>query len=463
MLTSRRALSIFSLVMINVIAVDSLRTLPIGALLGFSLISYYFLAALAFFIPLALVTAELATTLPNTGGIYLWVREAFGTRFAFVTIWLQWIYNIVWYPTILAFISTTLATVFAPDMGTNRYFILITSLVFFWLFTLFNCFGMRISGLISILGATLGTLLPMAGIILVAIIWAACGQPLGIHSSDSLLPESHSLGNLSLFTQILFGLVGLEMSAVHAEDVRNPQRDYPRALLFSVIIIISALTMASLSVAIILPAGQVSLISGLIDAYHRFFSTYHVPWLSHCVAILIILGGASGVSAWIIGSAKLLLVCARDGTLPHPLARVNRHGMPVPVLVLQGVVFSALCSIFSLMDSIDTAYLILSELSAQMALIVYIMIFLSAIKLRFTYPQLTGSFEVPGGRWGMLAIAGTGLSCCVLAIIIGFIPPAQIQTVSSSLFISILGAGLVGFLIVPFLWLFLFRRTQESA
>src|SRR5258708_37865689 len=92
-----KILSLFSLVMINVIAVDSLRTLPISAAYGYSLIFYYVLAALAFFIPSTLVSAELATGWPTIGGVYIWVREAFGNRWGFLAIWLQWIYNVVWY------------------------------------------------------------------------------------------------------------------------------------------------------------------------------------------------------------------------------------------------------------------------------------------------------------------------------------------------------------------------------
>src|SRR3990167_3223412 len=106
---NKKILSVFSLVMINIIAVDSLRTLAITAELGFSLVFYYLIAALAFFIPAALVAEELATAYPNTGGIYIWVREAFGIRVAFITSWMQWIYNVVWYPTMLAFIAGTIA------------------------------------------------------------------------------------------------------------------------------------------------------------------------------------------------------------------------------------------------------------------------------------------------------------------------------------------------------------------
>ncbi|MDP3269259.1 MAG: amino acid permease, partial [Legionella sp.] len=136
---SKKVLNVFSLVMINIIAVDSLRTLPISAKLGLSLISYYIVAAFAFFIPVALVAAELATAYPNTGGIYVWVREAFGKRAGFITIWLQWIYNVVWYPTMLAFIAATLSYLIAPDLANNKFYLLGTALSLFWLFTLLNC------------------------------------------------------------------------------------------------------------------------------------------------------------------------------------------------------------------------------------------------------------------------------------------------------------------------------------
>src|SRR5262245_25822142 len=112
--SSKKILGVFSLVMINVIAVDSLRSLPFSATYGFSLIFYYLLAAICFFFPVALVAAELATGWPNKGGIYVWVREAFGERWGFLVIWLQWIYNVVWYPTILAFIAGTIAYLFDP-------------------------------------------------------------------------------------------------------------------------------------------------------------------------------------------------------------------------------------------------------------------------------------------------------------------------------------------------------------
>jgi glutamate:GABA antiporter len=448
---SKKVLNVFSLVMINVIAVDSLRTLPISAKLGLSLISYYIVAALAFFIPVALVAAELATAYPNTGGIYVWVREAFGRRAGFITIWLQWIYNVVWYPTMLAFIAATLSYLIAPELANNKFYLLGTALGLFWLFTLLNCFGMKLSSIVSIIGASVGTILPMLVINNLGAIWMFQGRPVAVNYPSSWLPDFSSFGNLSLFSAILFGLIGMEMSAVHAEEVKNPQRDYPRALFYSTILIISTLSLGSLAIVIVVPNDNLSVVSGLIDAYAVFFSSYHMPWMTLVIAVLIILGGLSGVSAWIIGPTKGLLVSARDGSLPAQFARVNKYGAPVTILITQGIIFSILSTIFILLDSINAAYWMLSDLSAQMALLVYIIMFSAAIKLRYSHPDHPRGYTIPGGNIVMWLVSGIGILCCIAAMIVGFIPPSQIPVGNIYLFESFLIGGLILFVLVPWL------------
>lgn len=445
----KKVLSVFSLVMINVIAVDSLRTLPISAKLGLPLVSYYVIAALAFFIPVALVAAELATAYPNTGGIYVWVREAFGKRAGFITIWLQWIYNVVWYPTMLAFIAATLSYLIAPELSNNKFYLLGTVLGLFWLFTLLNCFGMKVSSIVSIIGASIGTVLPMLVIIFLAALWAIQGKPMAVDYPTSILPNFDSLGNLSLFSAVLFGLIGMEMSAVHAEEVKDPQRDYPRALFYSTFLIISTLSLGSLAIVIVVPNNSLSVVSGLIDAYAVFFNSYHMPWMTSIIAVLIILGGLSGVSAWIIGPTKGLLVSAQDGSLPERFARTNRYGAPTTILFTQAVIFSVLSTVFILLPSINAAYWILSDLSAQMALLVYIIMFAAAIKLRYSKPDQPRGYTIPGGNIVMWIVSGMGIICCVSAMIVGFAPPSQIPIGNVFVFETLLICGLILFVLIP--------------
>ena len=105
----RRVLSIFVLAMLNVSIMASLRNLPLVAEFGLSAICYFLIVALFFLIPCALISAELATGWPKSGGIYIWVREGLGDRFGFMAIWMQWVHNVAWYPVIMSFIAVTLA------------------------------------------------------------------------------------------------------------------------------------------------------------------------------------------------------------------------------------------------------------------------------------------------------------------------------------------------------------------
>lgn len=449
---NKRVLSVFSLVMINVIAVDSLRTLPISAEYGFSLVFFYCLAAIIFFIPVALVSAELATGWPQRGGLYIWVREAFGPRAGFFTIWLQWIYNVVWYPTILAFIAATIAYLVNPLLSNDPKYLLFTVLAIFWGATFVNFFGMRVSSFISTMGAIFGTLIPMLIIIVLGIVWLSVGNPSAIEfSRQSFIPEWDNIGNLVLFTNVLFGLVGLEMSAVHAEEVKNPQRDYPKSLFYSVIIIFSTLTLSSLAVAVAVPQSELSLVSGLIDAFAKFFNAFDMPWMIPVIAGMIVLGGVSVVSTWVIGPTKGLMVAAADGNLPHSLAKMNRYGAPSRVLLLQAVVFTLLSSVYILMDTVNESYWLLSALTAQLALIVYVLMFAAMIKLRYSQPDKYRAYKIPGGNIWVWIIALLGTLTCVAAVILGFFPPNHIKINNIWFFEAFLWGGMILFCSVPFI------------
>jgi amino acid transporter len=420
----KRVLSVFSLVMINIIAVDSLRSLPINAELGLSIISYYVIFAIFFFIPTALVAAECATGWPATGGLYVWVREAFGRRWGFITLWLQWIYNIVWYPTILAFLANIMAFLINPAWANNKIYLFSSVLILFWGGTLLNCFGMRLSSWISTAGAILGTLVPMVIITLLGFRWLTGTEPQQIEFTwHNLLPNLSTWQQLALIPNVLFGLIGMEMSAVHAEEVKNPQRDYPKALLYSTIIIFVSLICASLAIALVIPLKTLSVLSGLMDAFILFFNEYHMSWMIPVIAIAIILGGFSGLAAWIIGPTKGLLIAAEDGELPAVFSKVNRYGAPVPMLLLQGGLVTLLATTYVILPQINSAYWLLTDLTSILALLVYVLMFLAGIVLRIKHPDVKRTFKIPGEMWGISVVCGAGILTCIVGIVLGFLLP----------------------------------------
>lgn len=441
---SPRIISFFTLAMINVAAICGIRNLPVMAEYGFSSLFLIILAAIIFFIPSALVSAELATGWPKAGGVYTWVKEAFGHRSGFLAIWLMWVENVIWYPTALSFIAATIAYVFNPALASNKIYTLIVILVVFWVTTFVNLRGMRISGKISSLGVLWGTLLPGLIIIILGIVWCFSDHPLQISFNlTSFLPNFSSIDNLVFFTGIILALLGMEMSAVHALDVKHPQKDFPRAIFLSALIIIVFYALGSLAISIVIPQTKISLVAGSMQAFSYFVGAYGLSWLIPCMAVLILIGAIASLSTWVVGPPRGLLAAARDGDLPPLFRKVNNEGMPVSLLIGQAIIVSVISLMFLFMPSINSAYWILTVLIAQLYLVMYILMFAAAIKLRYKRPDVTRAYRVPGGNIGMWAIAGIGILSSIFTIIMGFFPPSQIKTGSVAFYITFLLVGLI--------------------
>lgn len=448
MKNSKKALNVFSLIMINIIAVDSLRSLPISAEYGFSLVFLYIACGIGFLLPVALVAAELATGWPETGGIYIWLREAFGKKWGFLVVWVQWVYNVVWYPTILSLLAATLSYLINPALANNKTYIFSVVIAFFWLATIINLYGIRISSLVSTIATIFGTLIPMIFVIGLGYLWLHKGRPLAIEmSTKTFFPDISHIGNLALLSSVVFGLIGLEMSAIHAGDVRNPQKDYPRAVFISAAVILVTLILGSLAIAFVIPQTKIQLSSSLIESFKIFFNASGLPFMVPIIALLIVLGGFGTVAAWVLGPSRAIMVAAQDGAAPKWLMTTNRHNAPYTALIGQAIVVSFLSLFFIFMPSINAAFILLSTMTAQLALVVYMMMFAAAIKLRYLQPKIVRKYRIPGGNLGMWIIAGLGFSVCVLIFFTGFIPPTQIiigSTVSYEI-ILILGCLIMCF------------------
>jgi putative glutamate/gamma-aminobutyrate antiporter len=459
----KKTLSVISLVMINVIAIDSVRTLPMGAEYGFSLVFYYLMAAVLFFLPVSLVAAELATGWPETGGVYVWVREAFGKKTGFVAIWLQWFYNVCWYPTIMATVAATLAYCIDPNLVNDKAYMLCAIIPFFWGCTLVNFFGMGASIWVSTISAIVGTLVPMLFIIILGCVWMALGKPIQIiFSWKTFLPDLSHINNLVMLTGLIYGLVGMEMSASHAAEVQNPQRDYPRATLWSGFLILGTLIFASLAIALVIPQSQLNVVSGLLQGFDVFFKAFDMAWVTPILALLIIIGALGGVNAWIIGPSKGLLVASRDGSLPLHFSKTNNKGVPVAVLLIQGGVFTLLCSVFLLMPSVSSSFWVLTDVTSILSLIVYLIMFASALRLRYKYPDVARAFVVPGGKAGLWLACLTGMVSCLFTIAIGFLPPEQIPVGSLLQYEAIIITGIILGCLLPLLIYHLHARFKVS-
>ena len=459
-MSSKHTLSIFSLTMITVGSVDSIRNLPATALFGSQLISFFILGALFFLIPTALVSAELASGWAKQGGIYIWVKEAFGKKTGFLAIWLQWIENVIWYPTILSFVAGTIGYLINPSMASNPYFLWIVIVSAFWGATLVNLRGMRSSALFSNICALSGLLLPMALIIGLGAAWIVGGNPLQVQfDSASISPHWQDRSMWVSLTAIMMSFCGIEIATVHANDVDNPQRAFPRALTYSVLIILSTLILGSLAIAVVLPHQEINLVAGIMQAFDAFFAKYHLIWFMPLIALMLVMGGLGGVSNWIIAPTKGLLVAAEDGNLAEVFRRTNTHGAPIVMLFSQAVIVTILSALFLFMPSVNGSYWLLTALAAQLYMLMYLLMFAAAIKLRISAPEHPRAFRIPGGMAGMLLVAGIGIVGGLTTLVVSFMPPEGINVGGVSRYELTLVTGLCLMCLPPFVSSWFQSRT----
>ncbi len=462
---SPHKISVLALILLITGAIDSVRNLPTTALFGSSLIFFFIFSAIIFLIPVALVSAELSSTWPEEeGGVYSWVRHAFGDNVAFFTIWLQWINTMVWYPTMLSFIAGTLAYLINPALAQNKFYLIAIILGVFWSLTFVGLKGLRTSAAFAGFCAIFGMIVPMGFIIFLAITWLVKGNPVAIDLSfASMIPHWSDSQSWVSLTAMMTSFLGMELAAVHVRNVRDPQRNYPRAMFFSVILILITMILGSLAIAIVMPKEKISLVQGVMQAFNNFFEVYHLTGLMPVLVILLLLGSLGSMVNWIISPAKGLLLAADNGFLPHWLYRLNQHGVASRILILQAVLVTALCSVFLLFPSVNAIYWLFTALSTELYIMMYVLMFLAAICVKRKFKHLHRPFSIPGKRFGYYLTCAAGLAGCTITLVIGFIPPAEsLDMGSANHFRLIFGSG-IALMLTPACLLYLRKKGLDHA
>jgi amino acid transporter len=321
-----------------------------------------------------------------------------------------------------------------------------------WGGTFVTLYGVRVTGLISAIGSMLGTFLPTAIIVGLCIYWLVSGLPSQIvFSMETLSPDISNPSNMSLILGILLGFAGLEMSANHIKDVKNPQKIYPRAILLAMVAILFVSVLGSLAVAIVVPREELVIHAGTVQAFSRFFAEFHVEWLTPIVSILMGLGSIAWFCAWVSGPPRAMYSTAKHGHLPYFLHKLNKHGMPTNIMLTQAIISTVLSFMFIFAESIGAAFVILTALTAQFLLFMYVLMFLSAIILRIKTNAEGDEFHVPGGKIGTIVLSSVGLGVSLVSYVIGFFPPSNIGIKSPTAYTLSVMIGNIIVVLLPWL------------
>ena len=463
------SMSTWQLALMTAAAVISLRGLPMMAQEELTMFFYILFATVLFLIPASLVSAELGGAFAaKGGGVYTWVKEAYNKKAGFLAIFLQWIQNVAWYPIVLGFAAAAIAyTIGKPELADNGKFVGIFSIAVYWLATLLTFKGSSIVSKITSRGFLIGTVLPGIVIIVMALVWIIGGNPIAFKELPASVPEIASvtaghphprffphmtgLSDLAFLAGIVLLFAGVEVHAVHVREMKEPQKQFPAAMFLAALISFALFTLGSLAVAIVTPYDQINLRAGLFVSFQQLFSHYHIGWLTNVMGLLAAFGALAGVMSWISGPSRGLLWTANDGQLPDFLKKTNRNGVQTHILFIQGAIVSVLSSLYIIMDDVSVAFFLLSALTIGLYLVMYMMMYASGIKLRYTQPDLKRSYKVPGGKMGMWLIAGVGFLAVAFSFIVTFFPPSQLPVGSPAFYTGLVIVGTVVFVGIPIL------------
>lgn len=443
--------------------VVSLRGLPSQAEFGIQSIFYYLFAAIVFLIPFSMVCAELASTYTHSGGLYRWVAEAFGPKWGWSAMYLEWQTLVIWFPAVLMFAAVSLAYIFWPEsfdakLSANKIYTLIVVLAVYWITNFIAFRGMKSSKILSTLGGLFGTIVPGAVLIILGMAYLCMGKPIML-THESFFPDFTKIGTIVLAASIFLFYGGMEMNAVHVQNMKDPARQFPRAMFLAVAVIVLLFVFATLAIGFVVPAKDINLLASLLVAYNDLWAAVGVPWLGNVMALLITFGVIGQVSVIIAGPSTGLVAVGESGYLPRSLQNTNSRGVNKPILYVQAIFVSVLSLVLVVLPSVESAYQIMSQMATVIYLILVLMIYFAFIRLRRTQPQKRRGFRVPGGKFGEVVVAGIGILGAIVAMILSFIPPSQINTGSPVVYVLIIFCGALLFFCVP---LIVFSKRKPS-
>ena len=451
-------MGIFTLVMLNIVAVVSLRGLPAEAEYGVSSAFYYILAGIVFLMPVSLVAAELAAMFPyQQGGMFRWVGEAYGEKLGFLGIWLQWVESTIWYPTVLTFGAVAFAFIgmdhmFDSHLAANKWYTIAVVLAIYWIATLISLRGMTWVGKVSKIGGLIGTIIPAGILVICAIIFMSIGGHSQMDWHGSFIPDFKKFDNIIFAVSIFLFYAGMEMSGVHVRDIKNPTVNYPKAIMIGTAATVLIFVLGTYALGVILPVKDINLVQSLLQGFDMYFKALHINWLSPIMAVALACGVLAGVLTWVAGPSKGVFAVGQAGYLPKFFQKANKHGVQSNMLYVQGACTTALSFVMVLMPSVESFYQILSQLTCILYLIVYLLMFASVIRLRYTMKDTKRPFRIgKKGNWFLWLVAGIGFLSSAVAFIFSFFPPGQIAMGSNAVWFSVLIIGTIVFTVLPFI------------
>jgi len=452
-----KVMGLTDVVLMNIVAVIGMRWIARGARAGPASVTLWALAWIAFCVPLAAAVAELSSRYPEQGGVYVWVRRAFGSGHGFICGWCLWVNNLFYFPSVLLFGAANFAAIGGTrwqGLGESRAFLVLFVLLGIWVAAIVNIVGLRIGKWLQNAG-TAGVWIP-AGLLIGCGMLAVIRYGSATHfSAAAVLPRGQLLDTVGLWSAMCFAFSGFEITSFIGQEVRRPERTIPLGILIAGIATTIVYIVGSASVLAAVPYESLKELSGITDAVQLVTGRVGITGIGALTGALLALNALAGTASWTAGAARVPFAAGVDSALPAAFARLHpRFRTPHVALIVQSLASSVifLASLFvgvgGRTTSIQDAYDILVNLTILIYFVPYLYLFAALVRLREPESASPRTSWIPGGRPGAVALAIVGFTATVIAIALTFVPPpgANVATYEGNLIVqaaAMLGLGWV--------------------
>ena len=450
----KRALRLRDVALLYLATTLSVRWVATAAAAGPGALVVWVFALVGFFVPLAASVMELSSRYPQEGGLYVWVREAFGDRAGFLSAWMYWMSNLPYFASFLYFGAGAvlfLAGERGRGLAASPAYFMTFAVVWLAIITAVNIVGLDAGKWLNNVGS-LGSWLPIAILIALA---AASARRFGVatHSSAATMRPHLSLKDAVFWSTIFFAFAGCESGSFMGEEIENPRRTIPWALLAGGTVMVLGYLLGTAALLTALPPGEVSGVDGLMRGAAVLCSRFGLGWLTVAMAGLLALGAIGGAAAYLSSTSRLPFVAGLDLYLPPVFGRVHpRFHTPWVAIGVYGLAGMLMAALGQAGTSVRGAYDVMVSMTIVTTFLPFLAVFAAMAKVQ-SRPVGSGVLRVPGGRPAALALATVGFVSTVATIVLAVFPAeeephkaiAVAKVLGSTL--MLVGAGVTVFLI----------------
>jgi len=379
----KKALGLFDLTLLLIVAVVNLNLVPAIANEGVGVTTLWVLAFLFFFLPQAVAVIELSSRLPGEGGIYLWSKIPFGEFHGFISGWCYWTNNLFYIPTLLIYFVNCAFFVVgqgASPLAANMFFTQGMSIVLLWIIVGLNVRGLEVAKWVQNTGA-------MAAFVIVAVLVIVSFWNFTTYDSASainmstLLPGMVGLGTVAALGQVCYSLVGLELGSVMGDEIKGPGLNIPKAVLIAGICCIVLYVLATLAVQISVPVGSIPADKGLPEALGQALGHQNIGWMLAPLSLILSISAAGATSAWFAGSTRIPFVIGIDRYLPSSFGVLHpRYNTPYKAIIVEGAASTVIIIFNSFQATVEEAFKVLLNTSVVLQLIPFLYMFAALVK-----------------------------------------------------------------------------------